>query len=218
MLSFRSWCYKYDIEEYLDFVLRSITLKSVIIIDIRKKYEENKTASSNIEDFLSDLRPKLEFNNINNKSVTRANQLLGKTNQFKFNSTIFSEKELLKIKDRTIVLSFQDKFQNYGIIGILIYELNKKNKIFVIKNWVMSCRVFSRRIEDFIINFLIRMAKKNNCKTLGFNFTITPKNIYLQNFLKQLNFKISDKKNEYHVKISNLKNTKKSFIKLRNNL
>ena len=25
------------------------------------------------------------------------------------------------------MLSFQDKFQNYGIIGVLIYELNKKN-------------------------------------------------------------------------------------------
>ena len=42
IFSFRSWCYKYDIDVYLDFVLRSITLNSVIIIDIRKKYQEKK--------------------------------------------------------------------------------------------------------------------------------------------------------------------------------
>ena len=167
---------------------------------------------------MSDLKPKLEITKITSKSVTRSNQLLGKTNQFKFNSTIFSEKELLKIKDRTIVLSFQDKFQNYGIIGVLIYELNKKNKTLVIKNWVMSCRVFSRRIEDFIIDFLIKIAKQKNCKRLGFNFTITPKNVYLQNFLKQINFKISDRKNKYLIEISDLKNTKRSFIKLHNYL
>ena len=82
----------------------------------------------------------------------------------------------------------------------------------------MSCRVFSRRIEDFIIDFLIKIAKKNKCKNLEFNFTITPKNIYLQNFLKQLNLKISDRKNKYLIKISDIKNTKKSFIKLYNNL
>lgn len=209
------------IESYNLFNFKNITKEDLNRIESYKKikkYEDSKTSSSNIEDFLSDLKPKLELNKINSKSVTRSNQLLGKTNQFKFNSTILSEKELLKIKDRTIVLSFQDKFQNYGIIGLLIYELNKKNKTFLLKNWVMSCRVFSRRIEDFIIDFLIKIAKKNKCKNLEFNFTISPKNIYLQNFLKQLNLKISDRKNKYLIKISDIKNTKKSFIKLYNNL
>jgi len=42
ILSFRSWCYKYDIDVYLDFVMKCITINSVIIIDIRKKYEYSK--------------------------------------------------------------------------------------------------------------------------------------------------------------------------------
>ena len=75
----------------------------------------------------------------------------------------------------------------------------------------MSCIVFSRRIEDFIIDFLIKIAKKNKCKNLEFNFTITPKNIYLQNFLYQLNFLLNFKKNKYLIKISDIKNTKNLY-------
>ena len=42
ILSFRSWCYKYDIDTYLDFVCKSINKNSVLIIDIRNEFEEEK--------------------------------------------------------------------------------------------------------------------------------------------------------------------------------
>ena len=48
ILSLRSWAYKYDINVYLDFVLESITKKSILIIDIRNKYDE-KTILTNFK-------------------------------------------------------------------------------------------------------------------------------------------------------------------------
>ncbi len=209
------------IESYNLFNFKNITKEDLKRTESYKKireYDEVKTKSSNIDSFLKDLSPKLYLKEVDKNSVTRSNQLLGKTNQFKFNNTIFSEKELLKIKDRTITLSFEDKFQNYGIIGFLIYQFDKKNKLLFINNWVMSCRVFSRRIEDFMIDFLIKKAANYNCDSIGFDFNISEKNVYLQNFLKQLNFRLSKQKTKYSLKISKLKKPKKSFIKLYNNL
>lgn len=209
------------LESYNLFNFKNITKEDLKRTESYKRiseYDEVKTKSSNIDSFLNDLSPKLYLKEVDESSVTRSNQLLGKTNQFKFNNTIFSEKELLKIKDRTIVLSFEDKFQNYGIIGLLVYQFDKKNKLLFINNWVMSCRVFSRRIEDFMINFFIKKATNLNCESIGFDFNISPKNAYLQNFLKQLNFRLSKQKTKYSVKIPKLKKPKKSFIKLYNNL
>ena len=203
------------------FNFKNITKEDLKRIESYKKireYDEVKTNSSNIESFLKDLNPKIYLKKIDKKSVTRSNQLLGKTNQFKFNNKIFSEKELLKIKERTIVMSFEDKFQNYGIIGVLIYELDKKNKSLLINNWVMSCRVFSRRIEDFIIEFLIKKVTILNYDSISFNFKITKKNIYLQNFLKQLNFKLFKQKTKYSLKIIKLNKPKTSYIKYNTNL
>ena len=209
------------VETYNMFNFKNITKEDLKRIESYKKireYDEVKTNSSNIESFLKDLNPKIYLKKIDKKSVTRSNQLLGKTNQFKFNNKIFSEKELLKIKERTIVMSFEDKFQNYGIIGVLIYELDKKNKSLLINNWVMSCRVFSRRIEDFIIEFLIKKVTILNYDSISFNFKITKKNIYLQNFLKQLNFKLFKQKTKYSLKIIKLNKPKKSYIKYNTNL
>ena len=42
VLSFRSWCYKYNIDTYLDFVLQSIDKDSSLIIDIRNNYNAEK--------------------------------------------------------------------------------------------------------------------------------------------------------------------------------
>ena len=209
------------VETYNLFNFKNITKEDLKRTESYKKireYDEVKTKSSNIDSFLKDLSPKIYLKKVDKISVTRSSQLLGKTNQFKFNNKIFSEKELLKIKDRTIVLSFEDKFQNYGIIGVLVYELDKKNKSLFIDNWVMSCRVFSRRIEDLIIEFFIKKVNNLNYDSIGFNFNISEKNIYLQNFLKQLNFKLSKQKTKYSLKITKLKKPKKSYIKLNNKL
>ena len=147
-------------------------------------------------------------------NISRSSQLLAKTNQFKFNSKIFSEKELSKMKNRAIVLTFKDKIQNYGIIGVLILNYKKKNLAIEIENWVMSCRVFSRRLENFILDYLIKEAKKMKFHKINFNLEITKRNKYLQIFLKKSNIKIEEKNKHYSIDISKIKNNDKNYIKL----
>ena len=97
-----------------------------------------------------------------------------------------------------------DKIQNYGIISSLVYDFNLKSKSLIIKNWTMSCRVFSRRLEYFIMKKIIDLAKKNNCNLLSFDFSFTEKNIYLQNFLKDLKINLQKNTKEYNIEINKL--------------
>ena len=40
--SFRSWCYKYEVKTYLDFVLESLNDNGIVLIDIRNSFDNDK--------------------------------------------------------------------------------------------------------------------------------------------------------------------------------
>ena len=167
--------------------------------------------SKNIDVFLKSIKSQVILERINKKNSERSSQLLAKTNQFKLNSNLFSSKEL--IKKNSFCIFYEDKYQNYGNVGVVIYKIKKKKEI-IIENWVMSCRVFSRRIEFFIFNFLLAKAKLNSCDYLSFKFEKTKKNLYLQEFLNNLNLKIKNKIQNYKINVSHFKKNKyKNYIK-----
>ncbi|OUV60235.1 MAG: hypothetical protein CBC88_02970 [Candidatus Pelagibacter sp. TMED128] len=180
-----------------------------------KKLEKIKSNSSNLEKFLKDLKPEIHFEKIKKSNVPRAAQLLAKTNQFKLNQKVFSEKELLKNNNKVIVISFKDIIQNYGIIGVLIFNYKKKDLAIEIENWVISCRVFSRRVENFILDYLKKEVKKKKFKRILFKLDLTRKNQYLQIFLKKSNIKIIENNKRYSILVSDIKNKEKNYITLK---
>lgn len=173
---------------------------------------EAKTESKNIDDFLKNLKPKIKLEKISKKNSDRSSQLIAKTNQFKLNSKIFSPKNLLSRKEKCIPISFEDKFQNYGVIGVVVYNIDLKKKTLIIENWVMSCRVFSRRIEHYLIDFLIKKLKEQKCTFIAFKIEITNKNLYLQNFIKELGIKLDKKDANYLINFKKVMNYKKNYI------
>ena len=145
--------------------------------------------SENLENFLKSLKSQVVLEKINKKNCERSSQLIAKTNQFKLNSKLFSSKEL--IQKNTFCINYKDVHQDYGNIGVVIHKIKKGNEL-IIENWVMSCRVFSRRIEFFIIEFLLNKALKNKCRYLSFRFIKSEKNLYLQEFLMSLGLNIQN--------------------------
>ena len=168
------------------------------------KIKEIQNNTSNIEEFLKNLETKVLFEKVANDNIGRISQLISKTNQFKFNSKSYSPNEILNLKNTVLAVRLIDKIQNYGIISSLVYDFNLKSKSLIIKNWTMSCRVFSRRLEYFIMKKIIDLAKKNNCNLLSFDFSFTEKNIYLQNFLKDLKINLQKNTKEYNIEINKL--------------
>ena len=76
----------------------------------------------------------------------------------------------------------------------------------------MSCRVFSRRIEHYLIDFLIKKLKEQKCTFIAFKIEITNKNLYLQNFIKELGIKLDKKDANYLINFKKVMNYKKNYI------
>ena len=94
----------------------------------------------------------------------RAEQLFNKTNQFNFTTNRYDKAQLLKIakkKNSFIKLvSLKDKFGDHGIIGSFSYR--KAEKDIFIQDFILSCRILSRKIEEYIIYYIKKKFKEHN--------------------------------------------------------
>ena len=102
----------------------------------------------------------------------------------------------------TVELS--DKFGNYGLICIVILE--KKNNGLFMDSWVLSCRAFDRQIELLTMNYIVKIAKANNFKTIRGQYIPTSKNKMVKNIFKNLGF--TSKNEQWELNLSNYRSKK----------
>jgi len=118
-------------------------------------------------------------------SDKRVVELVNKTNQFNLNGLRFTDGEWHeKTNDPntvTVAISYQDKFGPLGKIAVV--RGMKHEKTLRIDAWVMSCRAFSRRIEH---QTLLQLFERYGAETITFEFTSTPKNKPIADFLRDL--------------------------------
>ena len=138
-----------------------------------------------MDDIYYELRQKIKILDINRSNINRAEQLFNKTNQFNFTTNRYNKNQLINIKNKPFttikLLSLSDKFGEHGIIGSFIY-IQQKNCI-IVSDFLLSCRILSRKIEEYII-YLIQ--KKNKNKEVYLTHVKTDKNkelikIFLEN-------------------------------------
>lgn len=106
---------------------------------------------------------------------TRVLELVNKTNQFNLNGRRYTEADWRKQQDLPggfcLAVSYQDKFGPLGKIAVL--SGRQEDGVVQISAWVMSCRAFSRRIEDRCLELLF---EKFAARELHFQFEKTSKN------------------------------------------
>ena len=89
-------------------------------------------------------------------------------------------------------------------MSALAFDFNKKKRQLEILNWVLSCRVFSRKIEFYLLKELYKLAKNNNLDKISFDFINSGRNQYLVNFLSNFGLELN-KNGNYKIKINDLK-------------
>ena len=134
--------------------------------NLKSKFENISEQNNYSLSFYKKLKQRVNFEKINAKNIDRAIQLFNKTNQFNFSLNRYSNlsfKKLLENKSYTIeLINFKDKFGDHGIVGAYILKKHsKKNELI---DFVLSCRVLNRYLEDFII---IKIIKNNPNKKLS---------------------------------------------------
>ena len=190
-----------DPSDYLQFLrtknyfetssyIKSDSKKTILYKENIERFR-NKSRFKNNASFLKHLEMKSKVDIINSKNIDRVFQLIQRTNQFNTKRKRYTQSELKTFSTiktiHSMVFKLYDKFGNNGIISCVV--LKKIDNQLIIDTWVLSCRVFDRGIENFIIEKVITYAKYKNCETLIGLYEKTEKNILIKNLYMDLGFK-----------------------------
>jgi hypothetical protein len=200
---------------YLNSNLTKEDLKKRNQYYIMKKAEVLKKSSENIDGYLKKLNMTLTISKVNNDNFTRCVQMLNKTNQFNFTTQRFTDatfkKYLENDKIKTLVISLKDKFGDHGITGLLAAKITKDSLI--LDNFLISCRILGRKVEDYIIYEALNIAIKYKLKYLVGVYKKTTKNMQCENFYIGKNF-LKKNNTQYFLNINNAKFKKLNFFKV----
>lgn len=162
------------------------------------EYERRKLESSfeSIDDYLISLEMFGTAKPFDSTQFSRIAQLTQRSNQFNLRTIRYTENEIEKIaadeKYITLYFTLRDRFGDHGLISVVIMEKRSKIELFI-DTWLMSCRVLKRGMEEFILNRVVEVARKNGFETIAAEYIPTTKNKMVQDIYDVMGFeKISD--------------------------
>jgi FkbH-like protein len=140
--------------------------------------KESKGQVSDLEEWLATLKTTVKVEELNRGNLPRAAQLLNKTNQMNLSTRRMSEADFYawaKAEDRRVwTFRVSDKFGDSGLTGILSLELDGSRARII--DFVLSCRVIGRKIEEAMLSVAIKCARSAGVREVYANYCQTPKN------------------------------------------
>jgi FkbH-like protein len=145
---------------------------------------------SNIEEFLRDLEMEAEMAPIDALTLPRAAQLINKSNQFHLTTTRYTTAEIRsKLDTGTLSLTFRlrDRFGDNGLIAVVL--LDPVADGLDVDTWVMSCRVLSRGMEEFIHNAVVKLARQREAGWVTGTYLPSRKNSLVKDLYSRLGWR-----------------------------
>ncbi|HRO13431.1 MAG TPA: methoxymalonyl-ACP biosynthesis protein FkbH, partial [Amaricoccus sp.] len=160
--------------------------------------ESLAAAAGDMEAFLGQLAMTVEFGPVNALNLARVTQLINKTNQFNTTTIRRTEAEVAAIAGDPAGLTLQfrlvDKFGDNGIVSVMLLEpagaarAEGEGRALELVNWVMSCRVFGRQLEEEALNILAETARARGVAEIRAAFVPTEKNGVIADLFPRLGF------------------------------
>jgi FkbH-like protein len=144
----------------------------------------------NLNDFLRSCKMEMLIDHAVNH-FDRCYELIQRTNQFNISGKKYTSMEFrgLLSNKNSICWSVSDIYGNYGIVGLLIYEVS--NDEILVEEFLMSCRVAAKSVEESLFNWLISTYKQ--IKHVKIIFTPTNRNQPIQHKFNEMGFYEKDK-------------------------
>ncbi len=146
---------------------------------------------SNPEDYLKSLDMKITLKRFDPFNLPRIAQLLQRSNQFNLLTRRFSEAQCETfMQDRQgwlpIYLKLRDKYGDNGLISVVIGRIDAGTMR--IEEWVMSCRVLARGVEQYAMNYLFEFARGQGISLVKASYQPTSKNQMVKEFFGRFGF------------------------------
>ncbi|NEU27829.1 HAD-IIIC family phosphatase [Paenibacillus polymyxa] len=154
---------------------------------------------SSPEEYLKQLEICVNIFEADEYSMPRLMQLNLRTNQFNMTKNQYTEAYNLQNQKEGLVslLGFtcKDRFGQEGIIGGV--WINKQPNHWVIQNFMMSCRVFSRKIEYAVLQYIVDEATRCRIQYIEAEYRHTSKNHIVSDFYTNAGFHMIRQEDEH---------------------
>jgi FkbH-like protein len=155
------------------------------------KAERDRTLTKNrvasLDEWLETLGTQVSIELLNQENLPRVTQLLNKTNQMNLRTRRLASTELASWAAqghcRLFAFRVADKFGDSGLTGILGLEAH--GDALHITDFILSCRVMGRRIENAMISLGAEYGRSRGLKRLRAEYLKTEKNKPCLDFFQQ---------------------------------
>jgi FkbH-like protein len=156
--------------------------------------EQFRSAVSKLDDYLQGLDIRVQLLLPLAMHLPRLAQLNVRTNQFNMTTRRYSEAEMeaMAAGENFLVRGFRstDRFGDNGIVGSVIVEKVRgaEGEVWWIRNFLMSCRVFSRGIETAVLQHILRLAQEAQVQAVFAEYISSKKNVIVKDFYSRHGF------------------------------
>jgi FkbH-like protein len=147
---------------------------------------------ASVEDYLRSLEMRAEFRRFDAFTLPRVVQLIQRSNQFNLATRRFGEAECRAfMQDEPghvpVTVTLRDRFGDMGLIAVLVLRVDGEELVF--DEYLMSCRVLQRGVEDFTLNRVVELARERGLRRLRGVYRPTPKNGLVRDLYPRLGFR-----------------------------
>lgn len=147
-------------------------------------------SSDTLADYLAGLGVRVELSAAAPADLPRISQITLRTNQFNFTTRRLQQegvRQWLAVAGQSaVVVRSADRFGDNGLVGVLF--LRRDGAVLHIDNFLLSCRVFSRGIEDACLAAVLRHARATGAREVRGAYRASPKNGKVADFYPRHGF------------------------------
>src|SRR5262249_54810343 len=140
--------------------------------------------------FYSTLKQRLTMFINHAPHTARIAQLTQRTNQFNMTAIRLNEGDVTRMMSQSgfwlITADLRDSFGESGTIAYV--QVRSHGKTWEIENWLMSCRVLGRTIEEALLEFIRQKAKAAGVEMIFTTYMPTKKNAPFADFYPRSGF------------------------------
>lgn len=160
---------------------------------MRERQGAAREQATDMAGYLESLSMKMSWKPFDQIGFQRIVQLINKTNQFNLTTQRYTEAQVVDLMADPSVITCQvrlaDDFGDHGMIAILVGRINDESEL-DISDWLMSCRVLGRGVEEACLNLLVERAATYGATALKGTFKPTAKNLMVADLFRKLGFEM----------------------------
>ena len=196
-----------DPSEYVRFLVElnlfetsSFSGEDVRRAEMYKQEAERRVAATgfvSVEEFLQSLDMQIVVARFDSFHLPRIAQLLQRSNQFNLTTRRRSESECEHLMHTSSALplyvKLSDRLGDHGLISVVILQIDGTD--IHITDWLMSCRVLSRGVEQYVMNEVFSVAAQRGLTGVVGYYIPTVKNGMVRDFFNDFGFTCTSDEN-----------------------